>query len=190
MPDEKKSAPVATTPAAAPAKKNNSTMIIIIVVVAVLVLGVGGTLISRWVARKAADKIAGGILGAATGSNVSVNSDSGTTSVSNGSGSTSVGNNVAWPSDMPSTVPQLKSGTLTMATSDKTNKAWSVEADKVSQAQFDVYKASVESAGWTNTATTSFGASMITYEKDTYDLTLIYDASSSGVSISVTTKSE
>ncbi|MEI6144654.1 MAG: hypothetical protein WCP91_03605 [Candidatus Berkelbacteria bacterium] len=189
MVEDEKVATPAPAPAA-PAKKSNATTIIIIVVVALVVLGVGGTLISRWVARKAADKITSGILSSATGSNVSVNSDSGTTSVSNGSGTTSVGSNVKWPTDMPASVPKLTVGTLTMSTSDKTSNSWSVLASDISQAQFDTYKASVVSAGWTNTATTSFGADILTYDKDSNSLTLTYDPSSNGLSVTVTTKSE
>ncbi|MEI8061015.1 MAG: hypothetical protein WCG99_01850 [Candidatus Berkelbacteria bacterium] len=188
MIEDEKVATSAPAPAA-PAKKSNATTIII-VVVALVVLGVGGTLISRWVARKAADKITSGILSSVTGSNVSVNSDSGTTSVSNGSGTTSVGGNVKWPADMPTSVPKLTVGTLTMSTSDKSSSGWSVIASDISQVQFDTYKASVVSAGWTNTATTSFGADILTYEKDSNSLMLTYDPTSSGLSVTVTTKSE
>lgn len=192
MPEGQTPAPVAAPSAtpSTPAKKSNTATIIIIVVVALIVLGVGGTLIARWVARRAADKIAGGILGAATGSSVSVNSDNGSATVSNGSGTTSVGSNVKWPSDMPSDVPELKTGTLTVSSSDKTSKTWSVTASDVTKAEFDAYKALVDAAGWTNTSSASFGADMLSYDKGAHELTLIYDSSSSGISIAVTTKSE
>ncbi|MCX6810164.1 MAG: hypothetical protein NTY30_00270 [Candidatus Berkelbacteria bacterium] len=180
-------------PSAAPAKKSNATTIIIIVVVAVVVLGVGGTLISRWVARKAADKIAGGLLGAATGSNVSVNSDTGAVSVSNGAGTTAVGGSAQWPSTMPTAVPKFSKGTITMSSStndsSSSSKGWSVILSDVKQADYDAYKTTIEAAGWANTSSTSFGADMIVYENSSYDLTLVYDPSTSGLSITVTPKS-
>lgn len=188
-------APTAADPAAAPAaapvkKKSSATTVIIIIVIVLVVLGVGGYFVSRWLARRAADKIAGGIIGAATGGSVSVNSDTGSATVSNGSGTTSVGTNTKWPSDMPSSVPELKTGTLLSATSDKANKSWAITANEVTQAEFIAYKALIESGGWTSTTSSSSGVDLVSYEKGTYDLMLVYDTSESGISITVTTKSE
>ena len=60
----------------------------------------------------------------------------------------------------------------------------------VKQADYDAYKTTIESAGWTNTSSTSFGADMISYENTSYDLTLVYDPSDNGLSITVTPKTQ
>jgi len=184
-------APAPAAPAAAPAKKSNATTIIIIVVVAVVVLGIGGTLISRWVARKAADKIAGGLLGAATGSSVSVNSDTGAVSVKTDDGSTQIGGNISWPSSMPSEIPKYSKGKITSATSGVSGDGtgWSITISETSQSDFDAYKASLISDGWALTTTSNFGAEIDVYEKGAYDLNLTWDPTSKGVLIGVTPKS-
>jgi len=167
-------APVSAAPSAAPVKKkSNATTVIIIIVVAVVVLGVAGVLISRWLARRAADKIASGIIGAATDSNVSVSSQG----------------SASWPSTMPSDVPKYTKGKITMsASSSSSSKSWSVIISDTSESDYTAYKASLESAGWTNTSTASFGADIAAYEKGSYDLALTFDPSSKGVSITVTPK--
>jgi len=177
-------------PAASPSggKKNNAAVIIIIVVGVLLVLGVGGYFISRYIARKASEKVTEGILGAATGGKVDVNSNNGSVSVSNDSGTTEIGA-AKWPTDMPSDIPELKTGKITFATSDKTNKSYSVSSSEVTKAEFETYKSSVEAAGWTNTSTASFGTDVLEYEKGTYNLSLVYDESSGGLSITATPKS-
>ena len=183
-------APVSAAPSSAPVKKkSNSTTVIIIIVVAVVVLGVAGVLVSRWLARRAADKIAGGILGAATGSNVSVNSDTGAVSVSDGNGSIQTGT-ASWPSTMPSEVPKYTKGKITMSTSStgSSGKGWSVVIAETNSSDYAAYKTTLESAGWVNTSTASFGADIAAYEKGTYDLALVFDPSSNGVSITVTPK--
>ena len=187
MSDEQTPAPAV---APAPAKKNNAAVIIIIVVGVLVVLSVGGYFISRYIARKAGEKISEGILGAATGGKVDVNSSTGGVSVNTGDGSTSIGGNVKWPSDMPSDVPELKTGTLTISSTDKTNKSWMVTASDITQSEFNDYKSLVEAAGWTSSSSTSMGYDLLSYEKADHSITLLYDSSESGISITVTTTSQ
>lgn len=187
MPDGTNAAPTAAP--AAGGKKSNTATIIIIVVVALIILGVGGTLLTRYLARRASEKAASALLSATTGSNVDVSNDGNSATVSNGQGTTQIGEGAKWPSDMPSDVPKLTAGKITMATSEKTSKSWSVIASDFKQADYDAYKAKVDAAGWTSTSTTAFGALIDQYEKGSYDLTLTFDSSSSGISISVVPKS-
>ena len=184
MPDEQSSAPVS----AAPGKKGNATTIIIIVVGALVVLGVGGYFISRWVARRASEKLASGLLSATTGSNVDVSNNGNSATISNGDGTTQIGEGAKWPSDMPSDVPKLTAGTITMATTDKVNKAWSVTASGIKQADFDAYKAKVVAAGWASTSSTSFGAVIEEYEKGSNRIIITFDPTSDGISITVSSK--
>ena len=162
----------APAPSGAPAKKNNTALIIIIIVVVVVVIGVVGIFIRRWLVQRAAEKTASGILSATTGSNVDI-SESG----------------VKWPADMPSDVPQLTAGKITMATSDKTSNTWSVLVSDVKQSDYDAYKAKVVAAGWSSASETTYGATYDEYENASYTLGLVFDSSSSTLSISVTTKS-
>ena len=187
MPDETTATPSAPAPTGG--KKSNATTIIIIVVIALVVLGAGGYFVSRWLAKRASEKAASALLSATTGSNVSVSDNGNSATVSDDQGTTQIGEGAKWPSDMPSDVPKLTAGKITMATSDKSSKSWSVTASDIKQADYDAYKAKVVAAGWTSTATTSFGALIDQYEKGSYDLTLTFDSSSSGISISVVPKS-
>lgn len=184
MPDEQSAAPAPTG-----GKKSNATTIIIIVVVALLVLGVGGYFISRWLAQRAAEKVASGILSAGTGSNVNVSDNGNSATVSNDQGTTQIGEGAKWPSDMPSDVPKLTAGKITMATSDKTTTSWSVIAGEIKQADYDAYKAKLVAAGWSSASTTTFGAVIDEYEKGSTRLLLTFDSSSDGLSITVQPKS-
>lgn len=187
MPDEQNVAP-AVAPTGG-GKKNNAATIIIIVVGALLVLGVGGYFLSRYLARRASEKLASGLLSATTGSNVDISNSGNTATVSNDQGTTQIGEGAKWPSDMPSDVPKLTAGKITMATSDKTTNSWSVIASEFKQADYDTYKAKVVAAGWTSTATTTYGATIDDYEKGTNRLILTFDPSSDGISITVQPKS-
>jgi len=179
-----------TTQSESPKKKNNALTIIIIVVVILVVLGVGGTFVARWVAQKAADKIAGGLLGAATNSNVSVNSDTGSVSVSNEDGTMEIGS-AKWPETMPADVPEYTSGKISVSSSTANDvKGWTVIISETNENDFNLYKSAVVSKGWAVDTTTSFGAEVTFYKKDNYNLSLTWDPSSNGVSIVVTPVSE
>jgi len=171
-------APVASTPAPAPAtggsKKNNSAVVIIVVILVILVvLGIGGYFISRYLARKASEKVAEGLLNAATGTTTDISS-------------------AKWPSTMPSDVPEYKAGKITMTTSntDSSGKGWFVTIGETNQSDYTAYKAKLEAAGWTNISSTTVGAVLDQYEKSSYSMSMVFDGSSSGVSITVVPNSE
>ncbi|TSC93718.1 MAG: hypothetical protein Athens101428_567 [Candidatus Berkelbacteria bacterium Athens1014_28] len=175
MSEETKSAEVAPAPAAPSGKKNNAVLIIIIIVVVLVILGIIGKVVVGYVARKAGEKLAEGIVSSVTGGKVDVDTGSG----------------VSWPSDMPSSVPKYSKGKITMATkiNEEGSKGWSVIISETSQSDYDSYKSQVVSAGWTNSSSTSFGAIIDIYENADYQLNLTFDSSSSGVSITVALKS-
>ncbi|MCX6812055.1 MAG: hypothetical protein NTW79_00310 [Candidatus Berkelbacteria bacterium] len=171
-------------------KKNNSAVIIIIVVVGILVLGTAGYFVRRWIVRKAADKVASGILSAATGGSVSVDSNNNSASISSNGSSSTIGDNATWPSTMPSSVPKYSDGKITMSTKtdNDSGKSWSVIIGETNVDQFNAYKVKILAIGWRSVSETNFGAQIDSYENDSYDLSLTFDPSSNGVSIAVTAK--
>jgi len=183
------SAPVSTTPQTKP--KSKTGIMVAVILIVVVVLGVGGYFASRYVARKAGEKLAEGILKAGTGGNVDVNSSGDGAKVETGDGSLSVGSSASWPKDMPNSVPEFKYGKITMAVSTDTNgKGWSVTYEAVESGAMEKYASDLSSAGWTKEDTADMGAglSILSYSKDSYQIQAIYDASSKGVSLAVTTK--
>lgn len=193
MPEENQApaAPTETAPSAAGGKKNNSAVvIIIIVVVGLIVLGTVGYFVRRWIVRRAADSVASGILSSATGGKVSVDSNNNSVSVSDNGASSTIGDNATWPSTMPSSVPKYTDGKITMTTKvdNESGKSWSVIIGETSLSAYNLYKSKVEAAGWTSSSSTNFGALIDDYDSSAYNLTLTFDNSSNGVSISVTAK--
>lgn len=168
--------------------KSNAALIIIIIVVALVVLGVGGYFVSRYIGRKAADKITGNILSSTTGDKVKVDSNSNNVTVNSDGSSTTAGENVKWPSDMPSIVPKYTAGKIALASKSKVENGdtWSVSIGNTSQAEYDAYKAEVLKAGWTLESTTSAGMSIDDYTKDNYELGLLFISDESGGTVSIT----
>lgn len=186
MPDGQMPAPAPVV--AAPVKKNNATTIIIIVVAAVVVLGVAGTLVSRYIARKAGEKLAEGIISAGTGGAVNVDSSNNSVTISGNGESISVGENATWPSTMPSDVPKYSKGKITSSSKvDNENlKSWSVLVSETNQADFTAYKASLVSAGWKSEYESTDILQISQYTKGDYSLSSAFDSSSGGVTLTVT----
>jgi hypothetical protein len=166
-------------------KKSNTAIIIIVVVLAVL--GVGGYLVSNYLAKKIGEKTAESIIGGVTGGKVDVNSDTGSVKFKEGDNSVEL-NGATWPSDMPA--PKYSSGKVVSSSKlgSGADVSWSVTVSETTQDQFNTYKSSLVSAGWSQTTTDSLGEAILQYTKDNYDLTAIFDSSSNGVSLSVTAK--
>lgn len=168
-------APTSSAPVAPSGKKNNVVLIVVVIVVVLVILGIIGRVVSNYLARKAGEKLAEGIISSATGGKVDVDTGSG----------------ASWPSDMPSSVPKYSKGKITIATkiNEEGSKGWSVVISETSQSDYNSYKVQVVSAGWTNTASTSFGTIIDAYENGTYAMNLTFDPTSNGVSITVALKS-
>ncbi len=141
-----------------PTKKTNVTMIIIIVVAVLVVLSVGGYLVTRYLARKVSEKATESIMEGATGKKVDINtSDSGATYKTEG-GELSVGTKAKWPTDTPTSLPEFTFGTITGSskTGEVGSYVWTMGYEKVSADAYTKYKDLLTSKGWTITSETSY----------------------------------
>lgn len=167
---------------------SNTTKIVIIILVIVAVLGVAGYLLSSYLARRAGEKLAEGLIGAATNGQVDVSDNGDSVSFKDESGSMQIGDSAKWPSDMPSVVPKYSDGTIKASSKSTVNgTGWTVIIEGTSQDKFNAYKTAVEAAGWKNSATVNAGADIATYEKDNYTLSVAFDPSSNGLNLTVMT---
>ena len=177
----------ATTATSGGGKKSSNTTLIVVIVVIVIALAAGGYFVRNYLAEKAGEKIAEGLIESSTGGKVDVDANGNSVTFKDDNGTTQVGDKTVWPSTMPSIVPEFTAGKLTMASKTDTvdYKGWSVTASDTTQAEFDAYRAKLVSGGWKMEYETNFGASIVEYSKDTYKLTATYDPTSSGISIAV-----
>lgn len=184
------SAPTASSSAAAPKKGGGAAVVIIIVLVILAVLGVGGYFVSKYVAKKAGEKITEGLLGAATGGKVDVTSGGEGVNISNGEGSLSLGAAAKWPSDMPSNVPQFTYGSIVAASKISDQDGWMALYEKVSADAQTKYAADLAAKGWTkDNDSVNVGVAEITQLTDGKNiLTVTYDTSSKGATITVSPK--
>lgn len=157
-----------------PAKKTNVTMIVIIIVAVLVVMSVGGYLVSRYLARKVSEKATESIMEAATGNKVDVNtSDNGVTYKTEG-GELSVGTKAKWPTDVPSSLPEFTFGTISGSskTGETGNYIWTMGYEKVSTDAYTKYKDLLTSKGWTITSETSYGNNQgLIAQIETYEVT-------------------
>lgn len=169
-------------------KKSNTALIIIIIVVVLVALSAGGYFVSRYIARKAADRVTSSLLSSSTGGKVNVDSNSNNVTVNGDGTSTTAGDNVKWPSDMPSTVPKYTAGKIALASKSKVENgdSWSVSIGNTTLSEYEAYKAEVTKAGWALESTSSMGMSIDDYTKDSYNLDLIFISDESGGTVSIT----
>ncbi|MEI7690252.1 MAG: hypothetical protein WCI63_01360 [bacterium] len=174
-----------------PTKKSNKTCLTIVLVVVVLLIGlsVGGYFISKYVFNKAGEGIVEKVIESGTGGKVNIDTKNKDVTIKTNEGTFNAGENVSWPSDMPTDVPKFTSGKITLATNKNTEpKGWEVLISNVESSNVADYQTKLKAAGWTNSSESSFGADLIQMQKDTRDLTLVYDSSSKGVSLTVSYK--
>ena len=169
-------------------KKSNSTLLIVIIIVVVFLIGlsVGGYLISQTLTKKANEGVIEKMIESGTGGKVNIDSKNKDVTIKTDEGTIKAGENVSWPNDMPSDIPKFTAGKLTMATKINTNpKGWSILVSDVENSNFIDYQAKLKAAGWAEVSSTSFGVSIVQMEKDNRKLTLSYDGSSKGVSLTI-----
>jgi len=174
-----------------PNKKSNKTCLIIVLIVVVLLIGlsIGGYFLSQYVFKKAGEGIVEKVIESGTGGKVNIDTKNKDVTIKTNEGTFKAGENVSWPSDMPTDVPKFTDGKITMATKISTDpKGWSVLISNVESSNVEDYQAKLKAAGWTNSSEASFGADLIQMQKDNRDLTLVYDSSSKGVSLTVSYK--
>ena len=186
MEENKQEGPATTsTPAEQP--KSKAGLVIVIILVIIVVLGVGGYFISRYIARKASEKLTEGIIKSTTGEDVNV--DANGSKISTSDGTIAAGESAVWPKDMPSSVPEFKYGKIILAVKSENSGGWSVTYSDVAADALDKYSADLIKAGWAKDDTAELGfASAAAFNKDNYQIQTIYDPSSKGMSITVLKK--
>lgn len=186
-------APQPSTNPTSPASKkggNKTATIIIIVIVVLIILGFGGSYVfSNFIAKKVGENAAEKILESATGGKVDVSSSGNGASVTTKDGTVTTGDQAKWPSDMPSSVPKLGSGTITYAakSAGEGYTYWSVIYDKGTGADITKYKTSLTSTGWTiaDEINTSYSIS-IRATSGKLEVAVSLDPSSGAVTMTVT----
>ncbi len=159
---------------------------LIIVGVILLVLIVLGYTIQNFLLRKAGEKAAENLIKAQTGMDVDINSEKESVKIAGKEGQIEVGQAVSWPSDIP--VPKFPAGTLT--TSSKTNNTWLVIVKDVKKEDVEKYISELKKEGWQAKNEVNFMIELTQMEKGAYDVTVTYDTSSNGVSITVNQKEQ
>ncbi|MDD5693124.1 MAG: hypothetical protein WC437_02260 [Patescibacteria group bacterium] len=180
----------ASTTAVAPKKKNNTVLVVIIVIIAILVfLSIGGYFLSAFVFKKVAGNFVENIVEKGTGGNVKIDTKNGGAEVKTNEGSLNVGSAVKWPTDLPSDVPKFSAGKVTMSTKVNTDpKGWSVLVSEVNENDVTKYKNDLLAKGWVEESSMNYGATFIQLTKGNLEMTLTYDGSSKGLSITVSYK--
>lgn len=181
-------AAAAPAKAAADSKKSSSSTLIIVIVIVVVVLGVGGYLVSRWIAHRAADAVTGGILSAATGGKVSVDSSNNTVTLKDNEGNSLQTGTATWPATMPTDVPKYSGGSIVASSTytQGSGKGWTVSIDKTSTTDYNAFKAKLEAAGWVSESSANYGVLIDSYTKGDERASLTFDSSSNGTVITVT----
>ena len=180
------------SPKAKPAKKKkNKTLVIVVIIISVLVLlGIGGYFISAFVINKIGGSLVENVVEKGTGGNVKVDTKTGSAELKTNEGSINVGSSAQWPSDLPSDVPKFSVGKITMSTKVTTvPKGWSVLISDVTENDVTNYKNNLIAKGWVEESSASFGVSFVQLTKGNLNITLAYDGSSKGLSMTVSYKS-
>lgn len=190
-------APAAAPAPAAPSqgqpsgKKSNAGLIIAIVLIVLVVLGAVGYFTSRYLAKKAGEKLTETILEGATGTDVDIDSSGDGATVNSNSGSISSGSKAKWPTTMPATVPEFTYGTITYSqnSSDESYKSWNVIYESVVSGAFEKYKAALLAKGWVEDSNMSVNdMQSISLSNDIYQCTFSVNTTESTASLIVSTK--
>jgi hypothetical protein len=194
--EERASAPQTSAPKPAASSgggKSNTTLIVIIVVV--LAVLIGGGLIARWaigkVAKKAGEVTTEKILEGATGGDVNIK-DNGV-EVKSSAGTASFSESKTWPTDMPSVVPEFKSGTIATVSNLNIggNKSWTVTYEGAKSSDYTSYVNDFKSNGWTEgLSSSSNGETLTMLTKDKYSISLTLNESSGEASLVVSENNE
>lgn len=191
-PEEQKTT-ITETPAGGGGNKNRN--IILIVVGAIIVLGIVGTLLgggSGWgdkAGERMGKKLAEKILEQQYGGDVDIDSDGESISIKTDKGTFSAGEKTSWPSDMPSDVPKLTSGTIIMAGSTIDTPAgsgWQVAASNVSASDVAEYQEALRAKGWVSAADS--GMAFIQMTKGNLMITLVSDEAKEEIVLIVSPK--
>jgi len=125
---------------------------------------------------------------ARTGINVDISSGKESLKISGKEGGMTVGTSASWPADLPTDVPKFTAGQITMAV--KSGNNWTVIIKEVKKEETEEYLAQLQKNGWVSENEVDFVVDLSQMEKGNYRLTLAYDASSNGVSLTVSEKTQ
>lgn len=168
---------------------NKNKNILIIVGVAVVALVVVGYVFSGFWGRKVGENMAENILGDQLGGDVDIDSSDGSVSIKTDKGTFSAGTGSSWPSDMPSDIPKLTAGKITMSGSVAIGgTGWQVVASDVSENDFNSYHSSLKSNGWVDVGVIDFGLGIIQMTKGKTDLVITHNKEDNSFSLTVTLK--
>jgi flagellar basal body-associated protein FliL len=122
-------------------------LIIVIILIVIAILGVAGWAVSRYVGRKLGENVAEGLIGAATGGKVNVDSNGESVSIKTDEGSLNVGTKT-WPKDMPSVVPKFTYGSISGSLSVTDPASWSVTFENADSDAYAKYQKDLQRAGF------------------------------------------
>lgn len=159
---------------------------LIIIGAVVLVLIVIGYAVQNFLLRKAGERVAESLIKAKTGVDVDINSGKESIKIAGKEGEMEIGNTASWPSDIP--VPKFPTGTVTVATTSNNN--WAVILKDVKKEDVEKYISDLQKNGWQASSEVSFMVDLTQMEKGAYRVSVAYDASSNGVSITVSQKEQ
>lgn len=184
-------APAAPSQSQPSGKKSSAGLIIAIVLIVLVVLGVAGYFTSRFLAKKAGEKLTETILEGATGTDVDIDSSGDGATVNSNSGSVSSGSKAKWPTTMPTTVPEFTYGTITYSqnSAEESYKIWNVSYESVQSGAFEKYKAALLAKGWTEDSNMSFNdMESISLSNDIYQCMFSVNTTENTATITVSTK--
>lgn len=164
--------------------KKNTGLIVAIVIIVILVLGIGGYFITKYLAKVANEKIMSGLSGA----DVKIGDD-GSYKIKDGEDSFEASGSASWPEDMPKDVLKYDSGKILMSAKiSNPNKGWSVTIEDTNKDYFNQYKSKLKSSGWSETSELDSAIDIIQMEKDNLFLICVFDKDSNGINITVSEK--
>ncbi|MCJ7740217.1 hypothetical protein MUP32_02785 [Candidatus Microgenomates bacterium] len=159
---------------------------LIIIGVVVLVLIVIGYVVQNFVMRMAGEKLAESLIKSRTGVEVDIKSGGEGMMVAGKDGEMEIGNTAQWPSDMPPDVPKFPAGNVVMSTN--VNNSWTVILKNVTKENVEKYVSELQKIGWQADNEVNIMVELTQMKKGAYRLNLAYDASSNGVSLTVSQK--
>jgi len=173
-----------TAPTQKSGGSNKTVVTVIIIVVAVLlVLGVGGYFLSRYLAQKAAESLVSGL----TGGKVTTQGDDGA-SLNLGDTSIKTGSLASWPTDLPISLQQPEDVTVKSTSKIASSQTWIVNIADIPTNAIDNYITDLEGKGWTKTSDDNIVIRMIILTKDSWQLGIGYDEPNRSAQLTISPK--
>ncbi|MFH1608892.1 MAG: hypothetical protein ABH951_02665 [Patescibacteria group bacterium] len=167
-------------------KKNKKNLIIIGVIIAILVVSY---VVNGFSGKKSVERKAEKILESQLGGDVDINSNGDSVFIETKDGSFSAGESTKWPADMPSDIPEITFGKLTMVSSSSIGgQAWQVSVSDVTKSDYTSYHSSLLAGGWINTGMVSANIDVAQMSKGNYDLIIALNSEENTFVLTATVK--